>query len=173
MRASRAWIFCITLGIALLASAPKSAYGSDEDDRSIFGLMLDVGAPDGAQGALVVRPWSWIRAHAGGGHNFIGPGVRGGLTLIPFDFALRPIFSFELGRYFEGDVPPIGEMKELRVRYDYGSARGGLEVDWGGGAFFIEAGVTKVLARLSMPDVSVNADVLAPSAKLGFIVWVD
>jgi hypothetical protein len=167
MRGSRAWIFCITL-----SAFASNAYGS-EDDRSIFGLQFDAGAPDGAQASLVIRPWSWIRAHAGAGHNLIGPGVRGGLTLIPFDTTVRPIFSFELGRFFEGDVPAIGEMKDMRVRYDYGSARGGLEADWGGGAFFIEAGVTKVLAHLSMPDVSVNAEVLAPCAKLGFIWWVD
>jgi hypothetical protein len=178
------------VSLAPVQLAPRTAAGpkGDEPGRSsrpaessTFGLMLDAGAPDGACLSLVVRPWSMLRAHAGGGYNMVGPGVRGGLTLIPFDTFLRPTLSIEAGRYFAGDLStvdelvPIGDVRQLRIAYDWASAHAGLELDWGGGAFFIEGGVTRVWARLDMPDLveGVRARVFAPTAKLGFIVWID
>lgn len=148
---------------------------------ALFGLMLDAGAPDGVQAALVVRPWSWLRIEAGGGYNLVSPGARGAITLIPIDTVLRPTLTVEAGRYFGGDLSKVnmivalGDSKETRVAYDWGSALLGIELDWGGGAFFIQGGVTKVLAKMTVPDVIevMHANMLAPTAKLGFISWID
>ena len=40
-----------------------------------LGLMVDAGLPDGANAALVFRPFRWLRAHGGGGYNMVSPGV--------------------------------------------------------------------------------------------------
>ena len=56
----------------------------------IFGVMADVGLPDGLIGSLTIRPWSWVRLSAGGGTNFISGGWRAGITLCPLPQVLRP-----------------------------------------------------------------------------------
>src|SRR5438105_2350281 len=50
----------------------------------LVGVMMDAGAPDGANASLVFRPLSWLRAHGGGGYNMISKGIRAGATLLPF-----------------------------------------------------------------------------------------
>jgi hypothetical protein len=167
--------------LAMIALASIVSLAPAQTDPATIGVMLDAGVPDGACLSLVARPWSFLRIHAGGGYNLVGPGARGGLTLIPFDTFIRPTLSIEAGRYFDGDLRavnalvPIGDLRALRIGYDWASAHAGLELDWGGGAFFLQGGMTRILARVEMPEVvsGVEARVFAPMAKLGFIAWID
>lgn len=168
------------MGLAVITFASIVAMFPAQNERSTFGVAIDAGVPDGVQAAVMFRPWSFLRAHAGGGYNLVSPGIRGGLTLIPLDTIFRPTFSFEAGRYFTGNLHNVdklialGEMRETRVGYDWASAHLGLEVDWGGGAFFIQGGVTRIFASVGIPDFDemMQARVYAPTAKLGFIVWL-
>ncbi|HJX65100.1 MAG TPA: hypothetical protein VJ860_14250 [Polyangia bacterium] len=50
----------------------------------IFGLMADVGVPDGLNVSLAIRPRKWVRFCAGGGANSMSYGWRMGVTLLPF-----------------------------------------------------------------------------------------
>ncbi len=85
------------------APAPKPA----SKRLPIFGVMADMGLPDGLIGSLTVRPWRWARLSAGGGTNFISGGWRAGITLLPF--SAGPSASFEYGRYQDGDANPMAK----------------------------------------------------------------
>src|SRR5258706_6570832 len=78
-----------------------SAPAKPADSLPWLGLQTDVGVPDGAQGALVLRPWKALRFTVGGGYNMISKGVRAGLSILPF--GRGPSLSVEAGRFFEGD----------------------------------------------------------------------
>ena len=73
----------------------------------IFGVMADVGVPDGLIGSLAIRPWKWVRLCGGGGTNSISSGWRAGITLLPF--AAGPSASFEYGGYQDGNANPLAK----------------------------------------------------------------
>lgn len=119
---------------ALAAAAPA-------DKR--LGFSLDVGFPDflGLNG--IFRPMHWLRLHAGPLYNGSGLGLRGGVSLVPFNFAVTPAATFEYGRYFRSSgtsivgtvnrfVEPdisLGAFEPLvrNLSYEYVSAHLGLE----------------------------------------------
>jgi hypothetical protein len=160
-----------------------------------FGLMVDAGIPDGAIGSLVVRPWQWVRAYAGGGSNSVSRGWRGGLSLVPF--GAGPSVSVEYGHYNEGNANGLvrhlvssdfaGSPLLDRIGYDYVNAHAGL--DFGGKhvIFFIHGGISKVWANIhnlnqavkgsgnSSTTIEVSKDpkvtVVGSSLKVGLIVF--
>src|SRR5262245_56202837 len=87
-----------------LSAAPPSDASTP---LPLVGVMLDAGLPDGANASLVLRPVSWLRAHAGGGTNAISPGVRVGATLLPFGSG--PSATIEGGHYFEGNANGLAQ----------------------------------------------------------------
>ena|SRR5688572_3385155 len=189
MRSNLALTLCLASAVALISNRARAEEIEDESP-AFLGLMFDAGVPDGVQGALVFRPWSFVRAHVGGGYNLVSGSIRGGITLTPIDTVVRPILVAELGRYFDGDLSTIDrlsgsalkEMRGTRIGYDWVNAQVGLEVDWGGGALSLQGGLTKVWADIT-PSVegadmmsfgeSPHLNVLAPSAKIAFISWFD
>ena len=163
----------------------------------IFGVMADVGLPDGLIGALTIRPWNWVRLSAGGGTNFISGGWRAGITLLPF--TAGPSASFEYGRYQDGDANAMagrfgfgGSPVLERVGYQYMNAHLGLDFGFRRCVFFIHGGVTvlngqihNLNAAISAPnpnssngttEVVVRQDpsakAVGPSLKLGLIVYI-
>jgi hypothetical protein len=174
----------------LAATTPAVA-----DSRPFLGVMLDLGAPDGANVALVAQPLRSIRLEAGAGHNAIAPCARGGVALAPLSTFIRPTVSAHVGRCREGDANPLAraasgdstyssEMLE-RVGYDYATARVGLELGSERVTFFLHAGATRMAGRVR--DASTDADEMSSSsitftqdptvtlttlsARLGFIVF--
>jgi hypothetical protein len=160
-----------------------------------LGLMFDAGVPDGAIGALVLRPARWLRLHAGGGTNTVAAGYRGGLTVLPFGWG--PSLSVEAGHYRDGGanglmrsfVGATSSISSLfsRVGYSYYNAQLGFEVGQGAFQFFVHGGLS--FMRATLPDaaaalmrtqsssatttITLRSDpvvrIWAPSVKLGVL----
>jgi hypothetical protein len=140
--------------LSLLGSA-SLAHGAPE---TRIGVMADVGLPDGANASLVVRPIRMLRLHAGGGHNYISPGVRGGITFVPFATWITPTLSVDYGRYFDGDANPLARMVSGdssfsstvldHVGYDYGNAHVGIELGRTRATFYIHAGMSRITGNI-------------------------
>jgi hypothetical protein len=166
-----------------------------DDDLTRIGLGTDVGVPDGATASLVVRPVRALRLHVGGGHNYVSPGVRAGITLVPLSWWFSPTLSLDVGRYFEGDANPLARMisgdssfsaKVLeRVGYDYVNAHAGLEFGRKRFTFYIHAGMSHVTTQvheLSVMSEDTGAgvsfvddpriDLWTVSARVGLILYV-
>jgi hypothetical protein len=166
----------------------------------LLGVMMDAGLPDGANAALVFRPFSWLRAHGGGGTNMIGKGVRAGATLLPFGSG--PSATLEAGHYFDGDANGLARhfagstfsspLLE-RVGYDYANAHLGLDFGSRRVVFYIHGGMSYIRATIhnfdsvvaseasanganGSTEVAVKGDPIVrawvPSAKLGLIVYL-
>ena len=164
-----------------------------------YGLMADVGVPDGLIGSLVVRPWKWLRFCAGGGANGISYGWRTGITLLPL--GQGPSASLEYGGYLDGDANAMAKTLGFgsspvlqRVGYQYTNAHLGLDFGSRRFVFFLHGGVSVLWGQIhnldtlipapTASDASVtgttqlvvprdpNARVVTPSVKLGFVVYV-
>jgi hypothetical protein len=166
---------------------------ADDGVRRV-GIGSDVGVPDGATASLVIRPIRALRLHVGGGTNYVSPGVRAGVTLVPLASWFSPTLSFDVGRYFEGDANPLARMvsgdssfnaKVLeRVGYDYMNAHAGLEFGRKRFTFYIHAGMSHVATEVH--DLSVSDDsgagvtftddprvrLWTVSARVGMILYV-
>jgi hypothetical protein len=168
----------------------------------IFGVMADVGLPDGIIASLTVRPLSWVRFSGGGGTNLISGGWRTGITLLPF--GAGPSASFEYGRYQDGDANGLaktivggrfaGSPALQRVGYDYMNAHLGLDLGFRRFVFFVHAGVTVLHGRIHNLDAAIrdtttyatnatsttevvvphdpSAKAVGSSVKLGLIVYI-
>lgn len=166
----------------------------------LVGMMVDAGLPDGANASLVLRPFSWLRAHGGGGYNMISKGVRIGATLLPFGSG--PSATLEAGHYFDGDANGLAQRFAgssfaspllERVGYDYANAHLGLDFGSRRVTFYIHGGMSYVRADVHNLDsvvastasmnggngsteISINKDPTVrawfPSAKLGLIVYL-
>jgi hypothetical protein len=166
----------------------------------LLGMMVDAGLPDGANASLVLRPFSWLRAHGGGGYNMISKGVRIGATLLPFGSG--PSATLEAGHYFDGDANGLAQRFAgssfaspllERVGYDYANAHLGLDFGSRRVTFYIHGGMSYVRADVHNLDsvvastasmnggngsteISIAKDPTVrawfPSAKLGLIVYL-
>jgi hypothetical protein len=166
----------------------------------LVGVMMDAGVPDGANASLVFRPYSWLRAHGGGGYNMISPGIRAGATLVPF--ASGPSATIEAGHYFDGDANGLARRFAgstfssallERVGYDYANAHLGLDFGSSRVVFYIHGGMSYIRAQIhnfdtvvaseasenggnGSTEISVKKDptvtAWVPSAKLGLIVYL-
>jgi hypothetical protein len=184
------------------ATAAKSAPPPAAPEPSLpwLGIQLDAGVPDGAQAALVLRPWRALRFTVGGGYNVISKGVRGGLSLLPF--GRGPSLTVEAGRFFEGDANAaarkyMGDFQDIavlqRVGYDFANAHLGLDFGYKRVTFFIHGGMSYLRGKVRdanqfFTDPSIdgmNADgvsvkftqdptvvAIGPSAKIGLIVYL-
>jgi hypothetical protein len=182
-----------------LATTPDA---TKTESLPAIGVMVDAGLPDGVNGALIYRPTSWLRTHAGGGYNMISTGVRGGVALIPFGSG--PSLTLEAGHYFDGNANGLAKKfagasyKDNalleRIGYTYANAHLGLEFGSERVTFYIHGGMSYVRATVHNVDtviqqqandsglggsdttVSVKQDPIikawTPSAKLGLIVYL-
>lgn len=161
-----------------------------QEDRSVLGLMLDAGVPDGANLAVVWRPEHWLRFHVGGGHNLNSPGVRAGVSLMLLDGDFTPSLVVEGGHYFAGDLGATmesvlgidGTNAPDKLSYSYGNAHLGLEFGGSDFTFYLRGGYSLIEADLRPSsegqgenfrfDEDVHLTVWAPSAKLGFVIYI-
>ncbi len=163
-----------------------------------FGVMTDLGVPDGATASIVYRPFRALRAHVGVSHNLISLGERAGITLVPFSWWASPTLSLEYGHYADGNANPlvraaIGDASFSsavldRVGYDYANAHVGLELGRKWFTFYLHAGysrITTTVHNLSAETMSgaegtttvtftTDPDVRlwTVSARIGFIVYL-
>jgi hypothetical protein len=171
--------------------APASQASQVEARVPLIGAIVDAGVPDGAAASITLRPWRWLRIQAGGMHNTISPGLRGGISLVPFYYWITPSLNLEAGHYFPGDatwiarrLTPNRNLDSLfqRVGYDFGNAQLGLELGSPRGAtFFVRAGVSYVqttgrgiqqaLQDPTLQAGNVKLTGVIPSAKIGMIFF--
>ena len=164
-----------------------------------IGLAADAGVPDGLMGALVVRPVSVLRLHIGAGANSSSPGVRAGVTVLPFGSG--PSLSLEAGHYMAGEANGlvrlafggIGRFASYvgRVGYSFVNAHAGLDFGSRDLTFYVHGGMTFMRATLQdvqiPPEMSTRADrpstmitfredpvlrMFTPSVKLGLIFYL-
>ncbi|HXU83557.1 MAG TPA: hypothetical protein VN914_19325 [Polyangia bacterium] len=167
----------------------------------VLGVLADAGVPDGANGALALRPTPWLRLHLGGGHNTVSAGYRGGFTVLPL--GAGPSFSMDVGHYRDGDANSlvrgfVGTNRWLaplfqRVGYTYVNTQLGLELGRGSFQFFVHGGVSylravihnaqsalegrggTVNATTTNTTVRIGQDPIVrawiPSVKLGLVVY--
>ncbi|MBF5041719.1 hypothetical protein FGE12_04905 [Aggregicoccus sp. 17bor-14] len=162
-----------------------------------FGLMVDVGVPDGLGLAGVVRPLSWLRLNAGPVTNSVGFGVRGGLSIAPFHAFLTPSLNADVGHYFKADYSELprrfGASSDTAaatlkdVGYTFATASVGLELgSQSGFSFFLRAGLSywdfsPANAEPALRDAAddptltvapVSLRMSSPSVKLGFTLFL-
>ncbi len=185
--------------------SPADATTSADEDRwyslyrgKKFGLQLDVGGPDGAGLMVLFRPYWWLRANGGFAYNYLGAGIRGGLTVMPIQWAVTPTLNFDLGHYFSGDltkfVTPRNDAERALLSdsaYDFWSAQAGLEFgSQDGFLFYVRAGISHLSASPSADNVTrflnstttasgqfqarrdVSFTALLPSISLGFLIYI-
>jgi hypothetical protein len=119
-------------GLAAIAERKKDA------GPRPWGLLVEGGFPEGVTASVVYRPRSEIRLWAGPAWNYVGWGAQAGVTLVPWQRGVSPLFSIEGGRYFATDARFLAknasgipqELKPLleNVSYDYAAAHVGIEI---------------------------------------------
>jgi hypothetical protein len=181
----------------LLAASPALAQdGAGEPQLRRFGVLLDAGAPHGVGVSAVLRPLPWLRLQAGPTTNTLSFGLRGGVSLLPFQTFVAPSLNAEAGHYFGSDYndvvdwlgsSPSAAAAAIRdVTYDYVGGSVGLEI---GSAsrfnFFLHLGLSYVALKVddasaliqdATDDPSVTARNLSvratiPSVKVGFLLY--
>jgi len=172
--------------VGLLVSVTPAA----AESVRTFGVMGDVGVPDGATASLVVRPISAVRIAAGVGHNGISTGERVGVTLAPVRAWISPTLSLDYGRYPEGDANPLARRISgdeafnvtllERIGYDFANAHVGFVLGRKRASFYLQAGMSRTTSTLhpddSMSTVTFTQDprlvVWSVSARLGFVLYI-
>ncbi|MEO8844594.1 MAG: hypothetical protein ABI591_20975 [Kofleriaceae bacterium] len=184
---------------SLVVQAPSQAPQTPSNDSGTFGVMVDLGVPDGAVASLVLRPTRALRLEAGVADNLVSPGVRGTVTWIPFATWATPVLSVGYGHYFERNANAIAQQLAgdnsftspllEKVGYEFANARVGLEFGRKYVTFFLHAGVSRVTGQVhnldqvamsqtakdsmvSITSTDPKVTLWGVSANLGFIVYV-
>ncbi len=156
-----------------------------------FGMQFNAGAPGGAALSVVGRPWKFLRGDLGFAWNYLGFGVKGGVTLVPFQWAIVPTLGVEVGHFFDADASSLttdATAKLLLKSVGYTYLTGDIGVEFGPQnrfIFFVRVGMTYLSAPVkgvvdafqannanvrSAGDATVSY--FGPSAKLGFVIYV-
>jgi hypothetical protein len=170
---------CVALGVlgSSIARADSTqlvatAAASPSPASPTLGLMAGIGVPDAATLSLAWRPVRALRVELGVAHDYVSPGVRGGLTYIPFSSWATPTLSVGYGHFLErdanqavrtisGDATFDSPMLD-HFGYDYAEAHVGLELGRKHVTFYLHAGVTRVTATIH--DVAAAAMQSMPSS---------
>jgi hypothetical protein len=194
------WMFASPVAVAAETVAHRDAAEAKSQGPPVaLGLMADAGVPDGANGAMAVRPAPWLRLHLGGGHNTVSAGYRGGFTLLPL--GAGPSFSLDVGHYRDGDANGLVRtvvrtnrwLTPLlqRFGYTYVNTQLGLELGRGAVQFYVHGGVSFLRATIhnaqnalegrgtaqttGSTTVRITQDPIVrawiPSVKLGMVVY--
>ncbi len=170
----------------LLAAALLLAAGARaQADDARFGLQLDLGVPVGVALAAVAQPFDVLRLDAGFGYDLIAFGLKGGVTLAPFRWAVSPTLGVEAGHYFAGDASRFASGSSAATRillssvgYDYVSADVGLEVGPRSRyLFYLRAGIAQLFGSVKNVDAAfkqatvadASASARLPAVRLGLV----
>lgn len=182
---------------APVSAAPDVVRTAQGREAPRFGVMADVGLPDGATASLVYRPIRALRLGAGVGHNMISRGVRGEITWIPLATWLSPTLTVDYGHFAEGNANPLAQMISGdrafssptldHVGYDYANAHVGLEFGRTWFTFYMHAGMSYITGNVhnlgaatsnmdgSTSTVTFTSDpsvkMWAVSGRVGFVLY--
>jgi hypothetical protein len=154
----------------LLALTPLAASGAD---GKLVAVQLSAGVPQGFAVGAALRPLPWLRGHAAVAHNLLGPGIQGGVTLLPWRGAVTPTLTLEAGRFFETDVsddfsgtfPRAFDPSLRNFGYDFYAAQVGVELgSQEGFLFFLRGGLA--WARSGLDGVDGYRDPDAPNTRV-------
>jgi hypothetical protein len=175
----------------------SGAEGDEHEGPGPFGVMFDVGLPDGIMLSGLYKPIRWARASLGLGYNGVSPGIRIGGALVPF--GTGPFFSLDLGHYFGGDANGLvgtfagghDDTVVLEdVGYDYMNLRIGAEIGGDRVKFMVRGGFTFIRSTIHHLDTLINEEAdpgstttvtvgedpvltgVAPSLDLGLCVYL-
>ncbi len=172
---SKAIIALCVLGASSLAAADGVHATAPSTSPPRFGVMTDVGLPDGATASLVYRPVRPLRIAAGASYNMISTGVRAGITYVPFASWFTPTLGLAYGHYRDGDANPfarlvtgdktISEASLSRVGYDYADAQLGLEFGRTWFTFYIHAGMSRIAGTVHDLDTTIAHQTMASSTS--------
>ncbi len=137
-----------------------------------YGVMADLGLPDGMVASFGYHAHDWITAHAGIGHNTNSFGLRGGVSFEPINYAIAPYLALDAGTYFSADTASwmrgtaksAGLDDKTLERLGYWYANGHLGVRFGAGSawVYLQGGVS---------FIDIDAFVIKP--KPNFVPPVD
>jgi hypothetical protein len=177
--------------------AGTNGEGDDGKGPGPFGVMFDLGVPDGIMLSGMYKPIRWARANLGLGYNGVSPGIRLGGALVPF--GTGPFFSLDLGHYFGGDANGLvrtfaGDHDNTvvleDVGYDYMNLRIGAEIGGDRFKFMVRGGFTFIRSTIHHLDTLINEEAdpdstttvtvgedptltgVAPSIDLGLCVYL-
>lgn len=154
-----------------------------------FGVVLDVGFPDGAAAGIVVMPLSFLRLQLAGLTNGLGTGVRIGAALVAFPtWVVRPTLGVDGGYTFGGvGAWLLGYVSDetlktalSKVSVGFVTAHAGLELGSKHFALTLQAGaswvdvnpgvlVVNLGSGASMKATGLSLHGFVPSARVGFI----
>lgn len=168
-------------------------------DVTHLGFQIDAGAPGLGGASVLFRPWWWVRFNAGLAYDYVGYGLRGGVSVVPWHWAITPSLNLDYGHYLSGDASRFAsagagpaERDLLRnATYDFATAQLGLELGsqrWF--SFYLRGGLAYVTAsargsqlsafanerssdptlQFTMADATARA--VIPCASLGFLFYV-
>jgi len=148
----------VLIAAALLVAGPV---GADAGSQR-YGVLADVGVPDGAVAAFAYRVHPQITTHAGLGHNANGPGIRVGVQLAPFVATVAPYLALAAGHYLRAETPDwLKETAKDAGLDDKSLERLGYQfVDAHLGARFGKA--TSVYVQAGVSFIRATADIIKP-----------
>ncbi len=191
-----ALIALLTLAAAPAAASPVPAPAQVPPAQAVslprLGLVFDAGLPSGAGILLQGRIFDGLRVQAGPMWSGVGWGVKGGLVLAPFQWAVSPTLEAEGGYGFQADLSLLAnrsgvpsELKPVLAHARYWYTAGYLGLDFGsqrGLSFFLRGGLARLQitasgtahstdknGTLDIGGASLTATV--PCAKLGLQYW--
>jgi hypothetical protein len=132
-------------------------------DGHHFGLLMDAGVPSGAGLAAMFRPWQMLRVEGGLNYNYVSFGLRGGLTFIPFEWAVTPTVHVEGGHFFTGDASSFTSDASAKILLSHVPEEylsGSLGLEFGSQqrfVFFLRAGLSWIWSEASNVAQAVNA----------------
>ena len=155
----------MTSGVAAIAGIVLAASGAHAEP-SRYGVMADIGLPDGLIASFAFRAHDWFTAHVGAGHNTNGPGLRLGGSFSPIDYALSPYAALEAGYYFEAETADwmrdtarhagLDDETLQRVGYKFANGHLGLRMGNASAAVYVQGGVSYIDAKALVIDPKPN-----------------
>lgn len=147
-------VAAILAGMVISAAPAASADGAPPGR---YGIMGDLGLPDGMVGSFAYRAHQHVGAHVGLGHNTNSFGLRAGAAWLPLAPAVvAPYLALEGGLYFSADTAGwlrsaaksagLDDKTLERLGYRYANLHLGARFGRGAAAFYIQGGVSFISA---------------------------
>jgi hypothetical protein len=113
--------------VAVKPKGPAPSLFEPDDKLRLFGATLLVGLPDGIAPALSFHPWTNFVHIDLGPSALMSIGLRGGVTVDPFDWIVAPTLTVAAGYNGWADAPFVSGTS-VRFTTTYVNLQAGIEV---------------------------------------------